>query len=73
MSGRPALIRQRDAKQIIAAAKKAGAPRVELTLPGGTAVVIHLNEEKEKPKDKRGRPGSIADAVKRDLEANGSY
>jgi hypothetical protein len=48
MSGRPALIRQRDCKQIIAAAKKAGAPSVEVKLPGGTAVIIHLNAAEEK-------------------------
>jgi hypothetical protein len=41
MSGRPALIRQRDAKQIIQAAKKAGVPKVELTV-GGVGVVFHL-------------------------------
>jgi hypothetical protein len=51
MSGRPALIRQRDAKQIIAAAKKAGAPKVEVKLPGGTAVVIHLGAAEEKSED----------------------
>jgi len=41
MSGRPALTRQRDAKQIIQAAKKAGVPKVELTV-GGVGVVFHL-------------------------------
>ena len=41
MSGRPAQIRQRDAKQIIQAAKKAGVPKVELTV-GGVGVVFHL-------------------------------
>jgi hypothetical protein len=47
MSGKPALIRQRDAKQIIAAAKKAGAPKVEVKI-GEVAVIIHLGES-EKP------------------------
>jgi hypothetical protein len=53
MSGRPALIRQREAKQIIAAAKKAGAPKVEVKLPGGTAVIIHLNATEEKSEDEQ--------------------
>jgi hypothetical protein len=47
MSGKPALIRQRDAKQIIAAAKKAGVPRVEVKI-GEVAVILHLRES-EKP------------------------
>ncbi len=47
MSGRPALIRQREAKQIIAAAKKAGAPKVEIKI-GEVAVIIHLNTPEEK-------------------------
>jgi hypothetical protein len=42
MSGRAAVIRQRDAKQILAAAKKAGVPKVELTV-GGIGVVFHLS------------------------------
>lgn len=52
MSGRPALIRQRDAKQIIAAAKKAGVPKVEVKI-GEVAVILHLNapEEKDIPDD----------------------
>ena len=43
MSGRPALIRQRDSKQIINAAKKAGAKRVEFRI-GTVPVIVHLNE-----------------------------
>jgi len=43
MSGRPAVIRQRDLKQAIMAAQKAGAPRVELRLGGGVSVVIPLH------------------------------
>jgi hypothetical protein len=54
MSNKPALIRQRDCKQIIAATKKAGAPSVEVKLPGGTAVIIHLNAPDEKADDDNG-------------------
>ena len=43
MSGRPALIRQRDSKQIINAAKKAGAKRVEFRI-GTVPVIVHLAE-----------------------------
>jgi hypothetical protein len=43
MSGRPALIRQRDSKQIINAAKKAGAKRVEFRI-GPVPVIVHLTE-----------------------------
>jgi hypothetical protein len=52
MSGRPALIRQRDAKQIIAAAKKAGVPKVEMKM-GGVVVILHLNapEDEDTPPD----------------------
>ena len=53
MSGRPALIRQRDCKQIIQAAKKAGAPKVELKLPNGTAAVIHLDRQEQKDDDEQ--------------------
>jgi len=45
MSGRPALIRQREAKQIIAAAKKAGAKEVEVRI-GEVSVIIHLADQK---------------------------
>jgi len=48
MSGRPALIRQRDSKQIINAAKKAGAKRVEFRI-GTVPVIVHLVELDEKP------------------------
>jgi len=41
MSGRPAVIRQRDSKQIINAAKKAGAKRVEFRI-GAIPVIVHL-------------------------------
>jgi hypothetical protein len=46
MSGRRAVIRQRDAKQIIAAAKKAGVPKVEVKI-GEVAVILHLNESEK--------------------------
>ena len=52
MSGRPALIRQRDAKQIIAAAKKAGVPKVEVKI-GEVAVILHLNAPEEKSEDEQ--------------------
>jgi hypothetical protein len=42
MSGRPALIRQRDCKQIINAAKKAGAKGVEFRI-GPVPVIVHLD------------------------------
>jgi hypothetical protein len=42
MSGRPALIRQREAKQIIEAAKKAGANEVEVRI-GEVSVIVHLS------------------------------
>ena len=49
MSGRPALIRQRDLKQAIMAAQKAGAKEVQLRLGGQVSVVIPLraNEDGE--------------------------
>jgi len=43
MSGRPAEIRQRDSKQIINAAKKAGAKSVEFRI-GTVPVIVHLAE-----------------------------
>jgi hypothetical protein len=49
MSGRPAVIRQRDCKQIINAAKKAGARQVQVNLPGGTSIVIPLVPDDDKP------------------------
>jgi hypothetical protein len=51
MSGRPALIRQREAKQIIEAAKKAGAKQVEVKLPNEVAVIVHLDLPEEKSED----------------------
>jgi sialic acid synthase SpsE len=69
MSGRPALIRQREAKQIINAAKQAGAKQVEFQIEG-VPVIVRLDDAKPK---ERARPGSLADAIKRNLEANGSY
>ena len=48
MSGRPAVIRQRDSKQIINAAKKAGAKRVEFRI-GDVPVIVHLSEPDHTP------------------------
>jgi hypothetical protein len=45
MSGRPALIRQREAKQIIQAAKKAGAKDVTVRI-GEVSLTINLADEK---------------------------
>jgi hypothetical protein len=44
MSGRPAAIRQRDVKQVIGAAKKEGATKVEFRI-GTVPVIIHLDKE----------------------------
>jgi len=43
MSGRPAIIRQRECKQIINAAKKAGAKEVEFRI-GPVPIIVHLSE-----------------------------
>ena len=51
MSGRPAVIRQRDSKQIINAAKKAGAKRVEFRI-GDVPVIVHLTEPDHTPASK---------------------
>jgi hypothetical protein len=45
MSGRPALIRQREAKQIIQAAKKAGAKDVTVKI-GEVSLTVHLADDK---------------------------
>ena len=42
MSARPAVIRQRDSKQIINAAKKAGAKGVEFRI-GPVPIIVHLD------------------------------
>ena len=42
MSGRPALVRERDVKAVIRAARKAGAPEIQLHLGGSVSVVIPL-------------------------------
>jgi hypothetical protein len=47
MSGRPAQIRQRDLKQVINVAKKAGAKLVEVQI-GPVPVIIHLSTD-DKP------------------------
>ena len=56
MSGRPALLRRRDVKEILCAAQKAGARSVEIRTPGEVAVIVHLelpeeNVAEEKPID----------------------
>ena len=48
MSGRPAEIRQRECKQIINAAKKAGAKGVEFRI-GNVPVIVHLTEPDHTP------------------------
>jgi hypothetical protein len=48
MTGRPAVIRQRDSKPIINAAKKAGAKRVEFRI-GDVPVIVHLTELDQSP------------------------
>jgi hypothetical protein len=49
MSGRPAQIRQRDLKQTIFAAMKAGAKEVRVRLSDGAEVVIPLSTSDDKP------------------------
>jgi hypothetical protein len=49
MSGRPALIRQRDLKQTIFAAQKAGVKEIRIRLSDGAEVVIPLSTTDEKP------------------------
>ena len=48
MSGRPALIRQRDVKQIVNAAKRAGAKDVEVKI-GDVKLTIHLADDDKQP------------------------
>jgi hypothetical protein len=47
MSGRPSLIQQREAKQLIKAARQAGAKRVEFLIDR-VPVVVHLDAPEEK-------------------------
>jgi hypothetical protein len=61
MSGRPALIRQREAKQIIAAAKKAGAKQVEVKLPNEVAVIVHLDLPDDKDVAEEKPAASVAE------------
>jgi hypothetical protein len=49
MSGRPAQIRQRDLKQTIFAAQKAGAKEVRVNLSNGAVIVIPLVTDDDKP------------------------
>ena len=49
MSGKPALVRKRDAVNVIKAAKQQGATRVEICW-GNAKAVVHLREdEQQKP------------------------
>ena len=48
MSGRPAKIRQRDLKQTIFAARKAGVKEIRVRLSDGAEVVIPLSTTDEK-------------------------
>jgi hypothetical protein len=45
VSGRPAPIRQRDIKQILGAAKKAGAKDVTVRI-NDVSVIVHLDDDK---------------------------
>jgi hypothetical protein len=56
MSGRPALVRQRDVKQVIMAAKKAGALKVEVPI-GNTCAIVHLRPTDDKPDEPEGNGG----------------
>ena len=49
MAGRPAVIRQRDLKQAIIAAQKAGAKEVQVRIGGDAVVVIPLCTPDDKP------------------------
>jgi hypothetical protein len=49
MAGRPAVIRQRDLKQTLIAAQKAGAKEVRVQLNDGVSVVIPLLTPDDKP------------------------
>jgi len=48
MSGRPALVRKREAVNVIKAAKQQGASRVEICW-GNAKAVVHLREDDQKP------------------------
>jgi len=48
VSGRPALLMSRDVKQVLIAAKRAGASKVEVPIRG-TSVIVHLDKADDKP------------------------
>jgi hypothetical protein len=48
MSGKPALVRKREAVNVIKAAKQQGAKRVEFSW-GNAKAVVHLGEDDQKP------------------------
>jgi hypothetical protein len=50
MSGRPAQIRQRELKQTIFTAQKAGAKEVRVKLPDGAEIIIPLVPADEPPR-----------------------
>ena len=47
MAGRPAVIRQRDVKQVILGAQKAGTSKVTLRIGGNVEAVIDLSTPQE--------------------------
>jgi hypothetical protein len=51
VSGRPAVIRERDVKAVIRAARKAGGTEVELRLGGSVSAVIRLAVDNEATAD----------------------
>jgi hypothetical protein len=61
MSGRPAAVRARDLKQAIIAARNAGAPKVEVKLPGEAAVIIHLDLPDDKDVAEEKPAASVAE------------
>jgi hypothetical protein len=67
MTGKPAKVRQRDMKQLLLAAQKAGAKEVRVDLENGTSVTIPLvsDDDVPVPNDNRPAMGSITDAVRK--------
>jgi len=63
MSGRQALVRSRDVKQVLIAARRAGASKVEVPI-GGTSVIVHLNKTDDKPVAQDANEWAVDDAHK---------
>jgi hypothetical protein len=63
MSGRPAQIRQRELKQTIFAAQKAGAREVRVKLPEGAEIIIPLAPA-DKPDAQDANEWAVDDAHK---------